>query len=144
MDTTSLRGFRVSPWEVTAPGWGRRTRQRAWGCRARATHLLLLEAGEVPAVIEPHLFPLPVLHEGGSCSQGGDNPKVRAEKPSNHWMIETQSPLLHHLVSEGDNMLNQELHTNSPVQPSHPPVRQRLAHFPILQMKKLRRREINS
>lgn len=33
------------------------------------THLLLLEAREVPVVVEPHLFPLPVLHEGGSCGE---------------------------------------------------------------------------
>lgn len=36
------------------------------GAAAKLTHLLLLKACEVPAVIEPHLFPLPVLHEGGS------------------------------------------------------------------------------
>lgn len=33
------------------------------------THLLLLEAREVPVVVEPHLFPFPVLHEGGSCGE---------------------------------------------------------------------------
>lgn len=43
----------------------------AGGTRGHPTHLLLLEACEVPAVIEPHLFPLPVLHEGGGCGQGG-------------------------------------------------------------------------
>lgn len=36
---------------------------------AKATHLLLLEACEVPEIIESHLFPLPVLHEGGGCGR---------------------------------------------------------------------------
>ena len=32
-------------------------------------HLLLLEAGQVPDVVESHLSPLPVLHEEDGCRQ---------------------------------------------------------------------------
>lgn len=38
-----------------------------------ATHLLLLEACEVPAVVKSHLLPFPVFHEGGSCRMRGSS-----------------------------------------------------------------------
>lgn len=38
-----------------------------------ATHLLFLEACEIPAVVESHLLPFPVFHEGGSCRMLGSN-----------------------------------------------------------------------
>lgn len=45
----------------------------ALGRAGTATHLLLLETCQVPAVVESHLLPFPVLHEGGSCGMVGSS-----------------------------------------------------------------------
>lgn len=96
------------------------------GRRDKPAHLLFLEAGEVPAVIEPHLFPLPVLHEGGGCRQGG---KAESSTTQGH------SRPLHHLASEGDDILDRDLHATSPVLPSLRPHRTGTLTLPFYRWK---------
>jgi hypothetical protein len=73
------RSHRSRAWDQRPVGtWGvhvsQRRRQRGGlGRTDTATHLLLLEACEVPSVVEPHLLPFPVLHESGSCRILGSN-----------------------------------------------------------------------
>lgn len=108
---------------------------------AKATHLLLLEACEVPAVVESHLLPLPVLHEGGGCRWGGER-RSGAEKPPKRWAPRMRS-LLHHLVREGHVCWAGDLGHSTPSAPLRP-CRDRGGHFPISQAKKLRHRETKS